>query len=115
MDFLLFLITFVLFFLLTPGVLVNLPPKAGKLVTSLVHALLFAILWSFFNWLLTPSSEPAPKKKIEIVVKEKHDDYAADDKKDSKKEPKEEVKHELVLEHVGSNIKNNTSTFSLEK
>lgn len=115
MDFLLFLITFVLFFLLTPGVLVNLPPKAGKLVTSLVHALLFAILWSFFNWLLTPSSEPAPKKKIEIVVKEKHDDDAADDKKDSKKEPKEEVKHELVLEHVGSNIKNNTSTFSVEK
>lgn len=115
MDFLLFLITFVLFFLLTPGVLVNLPPKAGKLVTSLVHALLFAILWSFFNWLLTPSAEPAPKKKIEIVVKEKHDDDAADDKKDSKKEPKEEVKHELVLEHVGSNIKNNTSTFSLEK
>lgn len=115
MDFLLFLITFVLFFLLTPGVLVNLPPKAGKLVTSLVHALLFAILWSFFNWLLTPSSEPAPKKKIEIVVKEKHDDAAADDKKDSKEEPKEEVKHELVLEHVGSNIKNNTSTFSVEK
>jgi len=115
MDFLLFLITFVLFFLLTPGVLVNLPPKAGKLVTSLVHALLFAILWSFFNWLLTPSAEPAPKKKIEIVVKEKHDDDAVDDKKDSKKEPKEEVKHELVLEHVGSNIKNNTSTFSLEK
>ena len=112
MDFLLFLITFVLFFLLTPGVLVNLPPKAGKLVTSLVHALLFAVLWSFFNWLLTPSSEPAPKKKIEIVVKEKHDDDAA---KDSKEEPKEEVKHELVLEHVGSNIKNNTSTFSLEK
>lgn len=111
MDFLLFLITFVLFFLLTPGVLVNLPPKAGKLVTSLVHALLFAILWSFFNWLLTPSSEPAPKKKIEIVVKEKHDDDAAA----SKKEPKEEVKHELILEHVGSNIKNNTSTFSLEK
>jgi len=115
MDFLLFLITFVLFFLLTPGVLVNLPPKAGKLVTSLVHALLFAILWSFFNWLLTPSAEPAPKKKIEIVVKEKHDDDAVDDKKDSKEEPKEEVKHELVLEHVGSNIKNNTSTFSLEK
>ena len=48
MDFLLFLATFVLFFVLTPGVILSLPPKGSKLVTALVHALLFAILLTFF-------------------------------------------------------------------
>jgi hypothetical protein len=48
MDFLLFLATFVLFFVLTPGVVLSLPPKGSKLVTALVHALLFAILLTLF-------------------------------------------------------------------
>ena len=48
MDFLLFLATFVLFFVLTPGVILSLPPKGSKLVTALVHALLFAILLTLF-------------------------------------------------------------------
>ena len=48
MDFLLFLATFVLFFVLTPGVILSLPPKGSKVVTALVHALLFAILLTLF-------------------------------------------------------------------
>ena len=48
MDFLLFLATFVLFFVLTPGVVLSLPPKGSKLVTALVHALLFAVLLTLF-------------------------------------------------------------------
>jgi hypothetical protein len=48
MDFLLFLATFVLFFVLTPGVVLSLPPKGSKLVTALVHALIFAILLTLF-------------------------------------------------------------------
>jgi hypothetical protein len=48
MDFLLFLATFVLFFVLTPGVILSLPPKGSKLVTALVHALLFAVLLTLF-------------------------------------------------------------------
>ena len=48
MDFLWFLATFVLFFVLTPGVILSLPPKGSKLVTALVHALLFAVLLTLF-------------------------------------------------------------------
>lgn len=38
----------VLFFLLVPGVLVTLPPGASPLVSGLVHALVF---WIVFNYL----------------------------------------------------------------
>jgi hypothetical protein len=33
---------------LTPGVVLSLPPKGSKLVTALVHALLFAVLLTLF-------------------------------------------------------------------
>jgi hypothetical protein len=36
---------FVLFFVLTPGVLVSLPPRASKLVVAATHALVFVILF----------------------------------------------------------------------
>ncbi len=35
----------VLFFLLTPGVLVSLPPGAGKTVTTATHATVFAVVY----------------------------------------------------------------------
>jgi len=41
-----FLYTFVLFFLLTPGILVSLPPKASSVVVALTHALVFTLLMS---------------------------------------------------------------------
>ena len=36
---------FVLFFVLTPGVLVSLPPRGSKLVVAATHALVFVILF----------------------------------------------------------------------
>jgi len=36
---------FVLFFVLTPGVLVSLPPRGSKLVVAATHALVFAVLY----------------------------------------------------------------------
>ena len=42
-----------LFFVLTPGVLVSLPPKKGKFTVAAVHALIFALIWHFthkFVW-----------------------------------------------------------------
>jgi len=36
-----------LFFVLTPGVLLSLPPKASKLTVAAVHALVFAIVYHF--------------------------------------------------------------------
>ena len=41
-----FLYAFVLFFVLTPGVLVTLPRKASKMVVAAVHAVIFALIWA---------------------------------------------------------------------
>lgn len=36
-----------LFFLLTPGVLLSLPPGGGKYVVALVHAVVFSVLLTY--------------------------------------------------------------------
>jgi hypothetical protein len=36
-----------LFFVLTPGVFVRLPSKAGLMTVAAVHALVFALIWHF--------------------------------------------------------------------
>jgi len=41
-----FLYAFLLFFVLTPGILLSLPPKSGKMTVALTHALVFALVWS---------------------------------------------------------------------
>lgn len=49
------LYVFALFFLLTPGILVSLPPKGSKMVVAAVHALVFAVIFyltSKFVWRL---------------------------------------------------------------
>ena len=40
------LYAFLLFFVLTPGVLVSLPPKGSKFVVALTHGLVFALIWT---------------------------------------------------------------------
>lgn len=40
---------FVLFFILTPGVLLTLPPKGSVPVVALVHALVFTVIFSLTN------------------------------------------------------------------
>jgi len=37
----------ILFFILTPGVLVTLPPNSSKLVVAMVHSLVFFLLFFF--------------------------------------------------------------------
>jgi hypothetical protein len=37
----------VLFFLLTPGILLSLPPKSSKYVVAFVHAIVFAVVLHF--------------------------------------------------------------------
>jgi len=44
-----FLYAAVLFFVLTPGTLVYLPPRASRTVVALTHAVVFAFAWSFTN------------------------------------------------------------------
>ena len=106
MDFLLFLLTFVLFFLLTPGVLITLPPKGSKLVVGLVHAVVYAIVWSLFAWLLQSTKKAESEhdtKEIEITIEKgecKHE--KEEEPKEHKEEPKE---HKDIIEHVGGNLK----------
>ena len=54
-----------LFFVLTPGVLVTLPPKSSKLVVAAFHALVFALVWHFTHKLVWSASVSigAPGKK----------------------------------------------------
>lgn len=42
----------VLFFLLTPAILVSLPPKGGKFTVAAVHALVFAVVFHFTHKLV---------------------------------------------------------------
>jgi hypothetical protein len=71
MNVLLFLYVFVLFFVLTPGILVTLPPKGSKMVVAAVHAVAFSLIlcvtykmvWKFTGKTLeglTPSLAPSP-------------------------------------------------------
>lgn len=41
-----------LFFILTPGVLLSLPPKGSKLVVAGVHAVVFALVFCFTQGLI---------------------------------------------------------------
>jgi hypothetical protein len=44
---------FVLFFILTPGILLRLPPKGSKMTVALVHGAVFAFIYHFthrFVW-----------------------------------------------------------------
>ena len=115
MDFLLFLVTFVLFFLLTPGVLITLPPKGSKLVVGLVHAVVYAIVWSLFAWLLQSTKKAEMEhdtKKIEITFQkgepEEHKEEPEEHKEEEHKEEEHEEEpkeHKDIIEHVGANWK----------
>ncbi len=47
MEFAPFAVLVVLFVLLTPGLLLRIPPGGGKLTVAIVHAILFAVIYSF--------------------------------------------------------------------
>ena len=47
-----FLYAFLLFFVLTPGILLSLPPKSGKMTVALTHALVFALVWTLTHKLV---------------------------------------------------------------
>ena len=44
---LMMLYVFLLFFILTPGILLTLPPKSSKTTVALVHAGVFALVYHF--------------------------------------------------------------------
>jgi hypothetical protein len=62
-----FVYAFVLFFILTPGILLSLPPKGGKMLVAATHAFVFALVWGFTHkavWRFSTTLEsmtPGPK------------------------------------------------------
>ena len=42
-----FIYIIILFFVLTPGVMLSLPPKGSKYTVAAVHALVFALVYAF--------------------------------------------------------------------
>lgn len=58
MNWLVSLYVLVWFVLLTPGVLIWLPPKSSRLIAALLHGLLFAVIFHFTSkpvWNMTSS------------------------------------------------------------
>ena len=57
----------ILFFVLTPAILVRLPPKGGKFTVAAVHAVVFALIFHFthkFVWQLSMGmGMPRPVRK----------------------------------------------------
>ena len=51
-----FLLSALLFFVLTPGILLSLPPNGGKYVVALVHSVVFALVWCLTCKLITDYS-----------------------------------------------------------
>ena len=52
-----FLFSALLFFVLTPGILITIPPKSSKKIVALVHALVFATIWHFTHKLVWYATE----------------------------------------------------------
>jgi len=50
-----FLITVVLFVLLTPGILVRLPRKGSKWTVAIVHGIVFAVVMHVVYWYVLPN------------------------------------------------------------
>ena len=40
---------FILFVILTPGILLTLPPNSKPLTVAIVHGIVFALIWNFTN------------------------------------------------------------------
>ena len=49
---LMFVFTALLFFVLTPGILLSLPPKGSKMMVAGVHAIVFALVLTFTHKLV---------------------------------------------------------------
>ena len=56
MNVAMFVYAFILFFVLTPGILLSLPPKGSKVVVALTHAFVFALVWHFTHKIVWKAS-----------------------------------------------------------
>ena len=61
MNAFLFLYIAALFFVLTPGILVSLPPNSSKKVVAATHALVFAVVYWISNKTVAKLTHSLPK------------------------------------------------------
>ena len=71
MNVVMFVYAFVLFFVLTPGILLSLPPRGSKMMVAATHALVFALIFVFTHKMLMKFSssmegmmDPSPTNKM---------------------------------------------------
>ena len=60
-----------LFVVLTPGVVVSLPPRCGKLTVAVVHGLIFATVWHFTNKLVARATRSMEGFQVDDEEEEK--------------------------------------------
>ena len=84
MDLFMILFAAILFFVLTPGIFVTLPPRSGKKMVAITHAIIFALVWSLSHkmvWNVTRIFEgmskntQTDKKAKKATSKPKHRVY----------------------------------------
>ena len=63
-----FLFSVLLFFILTPGILITIPLKSSKIKVALVHSLIFSIIWYFTNKILQGSIESYDNNIIDLSL-----------------------------------------------
>jgi hypothetical protein len=52
MNLIMFVVSAVLFFLLTPGIILSLPPHGSKMVVAATHAIVFGAVWTVSHRML---------------------------------------------------------------
>jgi uncharacterized membrane protein len=81
MEIVMFVYSFLLFFVLTPGILLSLPPKGSKIVVALTHAFVFALVLYLTCKIVMRSS----KKLFEGMSTPIYEAYGCDKDKDKDK------------------------------
>ena len=86
---------FILFFVLTPGILITLPRKSSKMIVSLVHGLIFASILTLsghYVWKLSNSifegAQPKTPDELSVKLKKVKDIINKMDNKNLDKEKK---------------------------
>ena len=73
MSVVMFVYAFLLFFVLTPGILLSLPPKGSKIVVALTHAFVFALVWHFTHKIVWRSTHGLFEGMDEMSDDKKHE------------------------------------------
>ena len=58
-----------LFFVLTPGIIITIPPKSSKTTVALIHALVFGTVWTFTYKIVLNITEGFISEKATVIGK----------------------------------------------